>query len=88
MDLAQIEQKMEQEKSRHERIILSLDKAKCREQEQHQRNMNYWKGEKQRIKDKQMKYKETFEYKTRTGKIAEALLEVIKKAMDDMDKKL
>ena len=50
--------------------------------------MNYWKGEKQRIKDKQMKYKETFEYKTRTGKIAEALLEVIKKAMDDMDKKL
>ena len=83
MAIEDINQQIEQKKARYEKRMLDLDKEKCKAKEQYQRDMDYLNGLKRQLQAKQTQSNEAFYSKTKTERLVETLLELIKQAMDN-----
>ena len=51
MNIEKINQKIQQEKDSHANKINRLQKEICKQNERHQRNMQYWQNKKEQIKN-------------------------------------
>jgi len=53
----EINKRIQQENSRHQRVMLELDKKKTKEKEHHQREIEYWQNQKAKCSKAKIKEK-------------------------------
>lgn len=56
----EINKRIQQENSRHQRVMLELDKKKIKEKEHHQREIEYWQNKKAKCSKTKIKENSNF----------------------------
>lgn len=83
MEIELIDKYIQQEKDDHIRTINRLKKEICRQNERHQRNLEYWRNKKEQVKKSKAIEHKIIGHTTK-NKLLEKLYDVIKQANEDV----